>query len=62
LTGRALGTPDARAVEVTLQRERMLSHQQLTERGLTEATAAAVSAEDVEPPPPSSPPSSGMTE
>jgi uncharacterized BrkB/YihY/UPF0761 family membrane protein len=61
LTGRALGTPDARAVEVTLRRERMLSHQQLTERGLTEAAAAAVDAEDVEPPPPSSP-SSGMTE
>jgi hypothetical protein len=62
LTGRALGTPDARAVEVTLRRERMLSHQQLTERGLTEAAADAVGAEDVEPPPPSSPPSSGMTE
>jgi uncharacterized BrkB/YihY/UPF0761 family membrane protein len=62
LTGRALGTPDARAVEVTLQRERMLSHEQLTERGLTEAAAAAVGAEEVEPPPPSSPPSSGMTE
>jgi ketoreductase RED2 len=61
LTGRALGTPDARAVEVTLRRELMLSHQQLTERGLTEAVAAAVGAEDVEPPPPSSP-SSGMTE
>ena len=62
LTGRALGTPDARAVEVTLRRERMLSHQQLTERGLTEAAAAEVGAEDVEPPPPSSPPSSRMTE
>jgi membrane protein len=61
LTGRALGTPDARAVEVTLRRERMLSRQQLTERGLTEAAAAAVGAEDVEPPPPNSP-SSGMTE
>jgi hypothetical protein len=43
LTGRALDEPDARAIELTLQRERLLSQKQLTERGLTvdEVVAAA---------------------
>ncbi len=42
LTGRALGEPDARAIGLTLRRERLLSSQQLTERGLTPAEAVAV--------------------
>jgi membrane protein len=54
LAGRALGTADARAVDLTLRRERMLSHEQLTERGLTEDAASAVGDEDVEPPEPGS--------
>jgi uncharacterized BrkB/YihY/UPF0761 family membrane protein len=33
LTGRTLDEPDARAIELTLQRERLLSQKQLTERG-----------------------------
>lgn len=42
LSGRSLGEPDARAIRLTLRRERLLSLQQLTERGLTPAEAAAV--------------------
>ncbi|HKA05375.1 MAG TPA: YihY/virulence factor BrkB family protein [Acidimicrobiales bacterium] len=42
LSGRALGEPDAQALRLTLRRERLLSRQQLTERGLTPAEAAAV--------------------
>jgi uncharacterized BrkB/YihY/UPF0761 family membrane protein len=45
LTGRALGEPDARAIGLTLRRERLLSRKQLTERGLTPAAAAAVGVE-----------------
>ena len=41
LTGRNLGDPDARAIRLTLRRERLLSQQQLTERGLTGEQAAA---------------------
>jgi len=48
LTGRALGEPDARAVDLTLRRERLLSRQQLVERGLTDAAAAAVGSESLE--------------
>jgi uncharacterized BrkB/YihY/UPF0761 family membrane protein len=48
-TGRALGEPDARAIELTLQRERLLSQKQLAERGLTAATAAPVAARELEP-------------
>jgi uncharacterized BrkB/YihY/UPF0761 family membrane protein len=49
-TGRALGDPDARAIGLTLQRERLLSEKQLAERGLTPETAAAVAAGELEPP------------
>jgi uncharacterized BrkB/YihY/UPF0761 family membrane protein len=42
MTGRALGQPDARAIDLTLQRERLLSRHQLTDRGLPEAEAAAI--------------------
>ena len=48
LTGRALGEPDARAIDLTLQRERLLSRQQLTERGLPEAEIDAIGAEPPE--------------
>jgi uncharacterized BrkB/YihY/UPF0761 family membrane protein len=50
LTGRNLGDPDARAIELTLRRERLLSQQQLTERGLTAEQAAAALAGRPEPP------------
>jgi uncharacterized BrkB/YihY/UPF0761 family membrane protein len=49
-TGRALGEPDARAIDLTLQRERVLSQRQLVERGLSAETAAAVAAGELEPP------------
>jgi uncharacterized BrkB/YihY/UPF0761 family membrane protein len=49
-TGRALGEPDARAIDLTLQRERLLSQKQLVERGLSTETAAAVAAGELEPP------------
>jgi membrane protein len=50
LTGRGLGEPDARAIELTLRRERLLSQQQLIERGLTAEQAAAVVAGRLERP------------
>jgi uncharacterized BrkB/YihY/UPF0761 family membrane protein len=40
LTGRSLDEPDARALDLTLRRERMLSQEQLLERGLTAEQAA----------------------
>jgi hypothetical protein len=49
LTGRALGEPDARAIDLTLQRERLLSREQLTERGLPEAEVDAIGADPPEP-------------
>jgi uncharacterized BrkB/YihY/UPF0761 family membrane protein len=48
LTGRALGQPDARAIDLSLRRERLLSQKQLAERGLPEVVAAVVEAEGVE--------------
>jgi uncharacterized BrkB/YihY/UPF0761 family membrane protein len=50
LTGRALGEADARAIDLTLRRERLLSQEQLTDRGLTAAQAAAVAAGRLESP------------
>jgi uncharacterized BrkB/YihY/UPF0761 family membrane protein len=51
LTGRELNEPDARAIDLTLRRERLLSQKQLIERGLTAEEAAAVAAtERLEPP------------
>ena len=52
LTGRGLGEPDARAIDLTLRRERLLSQEQLTDRGLTAEQAAAVAAGRLEPPKP----------
>jgi uncharacterized BrkB/YihY/UPF0761 family membrane protein len=49
LTGRDLGEPDARAIDLTLRRERLLSQEQLTERGLT-AEEAALAGGKLEPP------------
>jgi uncharacterized BrkB/YihY/UPF0761 family membrane protein len=49
LTGRSLGEPDARAIDLTLQRERLLSRQQLTDRGLPEAAIDAIGADRPEP-------------
>jgi len=48
LTGRDLGEADARAVDLTLRRERLLSHEQLTERGLPETVASTIGAEEPE--------------
>ncbi len=50
LTGRGLGEPDARAIDLTLRRERLLSQEQLTARGLTAEQAAAVAAGSLESP------------
>jgi uncharacterized BrkB/YihY/UPF0761 family membrane protein len=50
LTGRALGEADARAIDLTLRRERLLSQEQLTDRGLTAEQAAAVAAGRLESP------------
>ena len=50
LTGRTLGEPDARAIDLTLRRERLLSQDQLTARGLTAEQAAAVAAGRLESP------------
>jgi YihY family inner membrane protein len=50
ISGRALGEPDARAIDLTLRRERLLSQEQLTERGLTAEEAAAVAAGHLESP------------
>jgi uncharacterized BrkB/YihY/UPF0761 family membrane protein len=50
LTGRNLGDADARAIHLTLRRERLLSQQQLAERGLTTEQAAAVIAGQYDPP------------
>jgi uncharacterized BrkB/YihY/UPF0761 family membrane protein len=44
LSGRGLGEPDARAIDLTLRREQLLSQDQLTARGLTAEQAAAVAA------------------
>ena len=49
LTGRSLGEPDARAIDLTLQRGRLLSCQQLTERGVPEADVDAIDADRPEP-------------
>jgi YihY family inner membrane protein len=48
LTGRALGPADARAIDLSLRRARLLSLEQLSERGLSEAASAAVGIETVE--------------
>jgi uncharacterized BrkB/YihY/UPF0761 family membrane protein len=48
LTGRALGEPDARAIDLTFQRERLLSRQQLTERGLAAPEVNAIGADQPE--------------
>ena len=50
LSGRALGEPDARAIDLTLRRERLLSQDQLTAHGLTAEEAAAVAAGHLESP------------
>jgi uncharacterized BrkB/YihY/UPF0761 family membrane protein len=47
-TGRALGEPDARAIDLTVRRERLLSRNQLAERRLSDAAAAGIGAEAVE--------------
>jgi len=45
LTGRSLGEPDARAIDLTLQRGRLLSSQLLAERGLPETDVDALHAQ-----------------